>query len=1040
MKNSGRARGSFGGNKTGTTTTPKESDDTLISFQQAWMFDLWSEGPIAGLADRNWNVIPDEYSWPKAVFFNETQLMTDGGTPTFSNVIVVQRWGYDNQPQITTAPSATDTVSIGVQIYYLQPFTFAIDDPNTTRVSVGIRIPTLELQDNKGNIGPYSVVIRLWMSFNGSGFQQIGNQDYTISGKCSSDYTQEFNFALPKSNTPENDYWQIQVSREQADDSDSKHRSATVLDYYTRIVDAPMMYPGCAYACVGINALSFSSIPDRGYRIKGKLIQVPSNYFPDTRAYTRAYWNGGNTGVEQPWNGTFYTAWSNNPAWVFYDIATNTRYGAGSFIGNNIDIWALYEIAQYCDELVPDGIGGQEPRFTLNTYVQTQEQAWKVLSDFASCFRGMIYWGGGTVVPVQDRPKPMIQVFTNSNVIGAVFSYSDTEIKNRQSDATVTWNDPADFFNQKLERITNMDARNQFGFREAQFAAFGCTSRGQATRAGKYFLETNLIETETVVFQTGFEGIYLRPGDIIGVSDNDRIGLRSGGRVVMIASANIPGQPDTYYVTIDAPIRAVPDATEIWFYAARNAQTAADVPAGNTYASEYAESNHPSLSALGVIYSMGGLASNVLKVISVQSNTLPSPGSGAAAYAVDETMQYETLNRQPLPNSIGPGSIWVLSRNWSNPSAEPIISTYRIIDITEKEAHVLQITGVTYESGKYDEIDLGYQFAPPLLTLLPPITYVLMPNNLVATLQITVTNETVQIAVKLSWQSPTSTVRSYRMSAQFNGGPSVFFGETQETSAVYPTLLPGTYRFAVQSINFAAVPSNPAFVSIVVPDASQVLAHRISGLEIHGQGNNAVYSTPDVTISWRLNSPSRYCNMNSQEPYGANTGAYDPYFRNFQIVITDGDTNVFGWQDSTTSLNYVILYSRNASAWPDKKPRHKLSVEVYAENSYNVSSPSEFILIDNPPPAPVAGLSVSGGSGRATLEWIPPAANDLALFNIYRSATPIQGDAVIVNTAGANANQYTSPVLASGTYYWGVTAVDTFGSESPMTLLIATTL
>lgn len=1033
------AKGSFGGQATTQASSPKESDDTLHNTQFAWIIDVLSEGPIGGYCDRNWNVLTNPNAWPQAVFFNQTQLMTDSGQFNYSGIQVGEQLGWDVQSVYTNFTTAGDTVSIGIQLFKNQPITFSIEDPNTTRVSIGIRLPTLEQQQSNGNIVTYSVTIAIFCSLNGGILTPVGPNtgNFTINGKCSSDYTQEFNFILPRSTDPQQDYWQIQVQRASADDSDSKHRSVTVLDYYTRIVDANLMYPGTAYAVVGINSQSLSSIPARGYRIKGRLIQVPTNYFPDTRKYTRYFGNGGDTGAVQPWNGTFWTAWSNNPAWVFYDICTNTRYGAGQFIGSNIDIWALYEIAQYCDELVPNGTGGLEPRFTLNTYVQSQEQAWKVLSDFASTFRGLIYWGGGTIVPVQDRPKPMIQTFTNANVVAAAFVYSDTEIKNRQSDATVQWNDPADFFNQKLERVTDQASRVKFGMREAQFAAFGCTSRGQAARAGNYFLVTNQTETETVVFQTGLEALYLHPGDIIGISDNDRIGFRAGGRIVSYNTA-------TSIVTLDSPIPAQPDAQQIWFYAAQNTQTSADVPIGNQFASEIAESNHPPLAVMGFIYRMAGLASNKIFVQPYSTNTFPPVGSQAATGPVDLIQhQYgspETTLGATLGAVIVPGAVWVLSSNFNTPNNLPL-ALFRIIDITEKDTHLFQITGVTYNQGKYDEVDFGYQFAPPLLTKIAPITNVLKPNNLTAAIKATVQPEGVRILVELNWEPPPDgNIRSYQVFIQNAGGAFVYYTETAATTIDIPTPIPSFYTYKVVSINVAAVASPGVQVSIDVPDAPSIANHRISGLELNYQGNDTIYHTLDALIDWRLNSPSRYFELSSQEPYGASSGGYDPYFKNFVISVYDADTGVLGWTDTTTDLIYSIAYAKNAAAWGDGNPRHRLTVVVQATNTYNVPSPVEIITIDNPPPDAPLFLTVAGSGGRASLQWVAPYAADAIKINIYMSATPLATDAILIASTSNHASSFTTSPLTPGTYYFSITQQDTFGSESNKTGLVSVNL
>lgn len=302
-------------------------------------------------------------------------------------------------------------------------------------------------------------------------------------------------------------------------------------------------YPNTALIGLKIGAENFTSVPQIAIDMLGVKIKVPSNYNPITRTYT---------GI---WNGTFQTAWSNNPAWVFYDLLTNARYGAGQFISESqVDKYSLYSIAQYCDELVPDGQGGLEPRLTFNAYITDRGEAYDVLNAMATVFRGMLYFAEGTIVAIQDKPKPLTKIFSPANVIQQVddngnvteppFIYEGTARKARKTVALVSWNDPSDQYKAKTEYIEDRDGIERYGYHEVEIRAFGTTSQGQAQRIGRWTLLSDQLETEIVTFKVATEGFFILPGEIIGIADPAKGAKRYGGRII---GGTISG------VTIDAP-------------------------------------------------------------------------------------------------------------------------------------------------------------------------------------------------------------------------------------------------------------------------------------------------------------------------------------------------------------------------------------------------------------------------------------------------------------------------------------------------------
>lgn len=350
-----------------------------------------------------------------------------------------------------------------------------------------------------------------------------------ISGKTMSRYQRSYRLALPGSGP-----WDIRVRRITADSTAANLANKTFFDTITSIVDRRLRYPNSALAALKIDAKNFARIPVRGFEIYGLKVLYPSNYDPLARTYTGA------------WNGTFTRGWTDNPAWVFYDLVTNSRYGVGEFIpAALVDKWGLYEIAQYCDEMVSDGFGGTEPRFTCNLYLQSREEAYTVINNLASIFRAMTYWGAGALTCAQDAPADPVQRFTAANVINGAFAYSGSSAKGRHTVALVSWNDPDDLYKQRVEYVEDVEGIARYGIVETQIAAMGCTSRGQAHRLGKWMLATERLLTETITFKTGLEGAYVYPGAIIETSDPIRAGKRFGGRVVSAT---------TSAVTLDAAV------------------------------------------------------------------------------------------------------------------------------------------------------------------------------------------------------------------------------------------------------------------------------------------------------------------------------------------------------------------------------------------------------------------------------------------------------------------------------------------------------
>ncbi|ENI7062105.1 host specificity protein J [Proteus mirabilis] len=501
----------------GGGSTPRLLDDNLKNKQFLNVIDLVSEGPIEG-----------PVGGMSGFLLNGTPVVDEDGNPNIHGVEVQWRAGTPTQEPLEDFPFVEKEIPVNVEVKKSTPILRTISDQETDRVRFTLGVSALSSQDDKGN--QYNTTAEMLIEVNdGSGWVQA--EKVTIGpGKISGQYLESHIIDAPKKKP-----FQVRVSRLTDDSKSDSLRNGTVWASYTEITDAKFSYPNSAVVGMKIDKSQYGDTPNRTYHIKGMIIQVPDNYDPESRTYT---------GI---WTGRFKPAWTNNPAWVFYDLVTNERYGIGEMIGSfGVDKFALYAIARYCDELVDDGFGNKEPRFTFNAYITSQRKAKEVLDDLASVFRGMPLWDGQQLTCFQDRPSDPVWTYTNSNVIDGKFKYTSTAKSARHNAIEVSWINPSNGWSEEREFIQDDDLIQRFGgVNVKKVTAFGCTSRGQAHRVGKWILQTEKLEKDSVTFSTGREGINCISGDIIEVADDSFAGVKVGGRVLSVNGSTI---------TIDAPI------------------------------------------------------------------------------------------------------------------------------------------------------------------------------------------------------------------------------------------------------------------------------------------------------------------------------------------------------------------------------------------------------------------------------------------------------------------------------------------------------
>ncbi|EAP1368718.1 host specificity protein J [Salmonella enterica] len=495
----------------GSSKTPHEAPDDLKSSQVLTVVDAICEGPIEGPVDGL-----------KSVRINKTPVLDRDGNAMVHGVTVVYRVGEDEQTAMEGFEDSGAETLLGVEVKKSEPVTRTITAKTLDRLRFTFGVQSLVSTSTKGDRNPTS--IQMLIQFRRDGLWRT-ERDIIITGKT----TTQFLASVVIDDLPPRPF-EVRMLRITDDSTTDLLQNKTVWSGYTEIIDVKQRYPNTAVIGVKVDAEQFGSQQvTRNYLLRGRIVPVPSNYDPVKRTYM---------GI---WDGTFKPAWTDNPAWCVLDMLTHPRYGMGSRIGvADVDKWALYAIAQYCDQSVPDGFGGTEPRITCNAYLTDQRKAWDVLGDFCSLMRCMPVWNGSKLTFVQDRPADKAWTYTQSNVVmpadGAPFVYSFSALKERHNAAEVRYTDPNNGWETSTELVENDAAIRRYGRNVLKMDAFACTSRGQAHRAGLWAITTELLETQTVDFSVGAEGLRHVPGDIIEVCDSDYAGVTVGGRVLSVDS------------------------------------------------------------------------------------------------------------------------------------------------------------------------------------------------------------------------------------------------------------------------------------------------------------------------------------------------------------------------------------------------------------------------------------------------------------------------------------------------------------------------
>ncbi|CAH5290030.1 TPA: phage tail protein [Enterobacter hormaechei subsp. steigerwaltii] len=494
--------GRKGGNS--NSRTPTEQPDDLQSIAKAKILVALGEGEFAGQLTA------------KDIYLDGTALENADGSQNFSGVTWEFRAGTQAQKYIQGIPGTENEINVGTEVSSATAWTRTFTNMQLSAVRLRLKWPSLFKQEDDGDLVGYSVNYAIDLQTDGGTWQTVLNT--SVTGKTTSGYERSHRIDLPQAGST----WTIRLRKITSDANSAKIGDTMSLQSFTEVIDAKLRYPNTALLYIEFDSSQFNgSIPQISCEPRGRVIRVPDTYDPETRTYSGT------------WAGTFKWAWTDNPAWIFYDLVVSDRFGLGDRLTTaNIDKWTLYQVAQYCDQMVSDGKGGSgtEPRYTCNVYIQERNDAYTVLRDFAAIFRGMTYWGDDQIVALADMPRDVDFTYTHANVIKGRFTYSSSTTKNRYTNALVSWSDPDNAYSDAMEPVFEQALVARYGFNQLEITAIGCTRQSEANRKGRWGILTNN-KDRVVTFNVGEDGNIPQPGYVIAVADRNLSGRDLGGRI-----------------------------------------------------------------------------------------------------------------------------------------------------------------------------------------------------------------------------------------------------------------------------------------------------------------------------------------------------------------------------------------------------------------------------------------------------------------------------------------------------------------------------
>lgn len=977
------------------------------------------------------------------IIFEHHTTSSDGETFIYEDVVYKVEESIDNGNTwsiIKTATKVYEPTSVasnGIFDYWFASST-NVDNPFAPPQIT----PSEEVYSTLGPVLPRKLKITVLSGGTISGCQGYSasyNNIITISGKASSKYQRSFFIPFTQQGT-----WDIRVSRITNESTSQALQNETWWDLETEVIYGKLGYPNSAIAALSVDASQFGSIPQRAYDVKLLKILIPTNYNPLTRRYNRDKDTGISSGDDKVWDGTFYVAWSNNPAWCFYDLVTNDRYGLGSFIDpTKVDKWALYEIGKYCDELVPTGkFSMVEPRFTCNLYIQTREDAFKVINDMASIFRGMVYWASGAITAIQDSPSDPVYLFNQTNVVDGIFTYSGSSAKARHTVALVSWNDMTDMCRPKVEYVEDAVGIEKYGVIESNIVAVGCTSQGQAHRVGKWLLQSELSETEVVSFKTGIEGAgaVVRPGAIIAIADPIRAGDRLGGRILQVI--------DNYTIVVDNGLTTVSIGNQVPVF---------DSTIFDQVLFDYSQTD--GLDTISIFDTSGNV--HEVGIASISGTTI-------------------TFNT-PVENMYV-GSLWIISTNEVNKQL------FRILSVVEDKG-IFEVSAIEHNPDKYNSIEYNLTLQEKPISNLS--VYPDSPTGLNLTESLYLGNGNVLVKISASWE-PVANANSYIVSYK------ALEGNMSSEMTVYtpqidiPNVIEGiTYKVLVWTVGAAGNRSLTYTVDTIAVQGKMIPPVNIVGLSAQVYENKVKldwddnteldFSNYEVRISdtnWGTDSNYLYngsiseCIVNAPLPNTSTTyyvkskdtsGNYSTTATSiifntevvpsiflggisvdFQDTSTSSASIFIQWQPVSPQFglkyykfvngtnNPIYVNSNFISIPADWQNDRSIYISVIDSNNRESTVTEKIVTINLPEQVPIPDFALTKVSGEVVMNfsWVPSAQGTLPVSGYeIRSSDIGWGDTSYIYRGSSN-TAIVPNIISSLGQTWYIRAFDTRNNYS----------
>ncbi|WP_290889349.1 phage tail protein [Arenimonas sp.] len=978
------------GGKGASPRTPVEAPDSLRSKAYARVIDVVSEGEIGGLVNGF-----------KSVFFDGVPYENEDGSKNFTDVFLDWRWGTQGQTAMDAFSDQETEQTVAVEVLAASPVTRTIVNPLADTVRVTIQVPALAATDlNNGDVGGTAVLFAIDIQSAGGGFVEKVRQN--ISGKSVNGYQRSVRVPLAGGGP-----YDVRVRRLTPDSTTQYLQNKTFFQSYTEIVSTKLRYPNTAAFGLIVDSQQFSRIPVRGYDLLGVRCEIPSNYNPITRT---------TTGV---WNGTWTIGWTNNPAWLFRWLVVEDRFGLGRLVDAALlNKWSLYAIAQYCDALVPDGRGGTEPRFTCNVYLQEQREAYALLAEMASIFRGLVYWSGAGIDFAQDAPADPALAYTNANVVDGSFEYSDADAAVRYTQVLVRWNDPVDQFRAKTILVDDEKGIARYGLVSTSIVAVGCTSAGQAVRAGKWFLYTNLYEAEVVNFRVGTDGELAGPGKIIKIADARKAQERTGGRLRSATASAItvdapvtlnPGESYTLYLmqpaamseparplatrpvvngpgtwdvlNLASPLEAAPVEHSIWVLASGEVQPttwrvlAVREVEGKPQYDVLAVSHNPS--KFNAIENGWALESYPVSRLTADSKPITGLSLSESLF-LDRGIARVKLSVGYTSTQVGQRYLVSWRRNQATWQTLPQ-TTQTTIDILDAEPGNYEVAVVAINA-------LG-NASPPVTGVLTVLGKTAPPANvtgLYATLE--------PFGVRIGWNAvPDLDVFEYELrvgGTTWESAAPLTGAATRVGGTDYPWQLraAGTYKLWIKAVDdggrFSATAATIDLV-IAAPGAPSA---------------SGGFTGADYMLTWAA-APGSF----ATDRYRVRRGAV---FATATLIAEPYTTRFGGRADWTGSASFWIT-----------------QIDVAG----NESAPREVQLVVTPPAAP-PGFQADVIINQLQFRWGKPAATlPIVRYILRRGAT--FGSALVIGDKSGDQTFTTHQEPAGGTYTYWISAVDSAGNE-----------